>query len=151
EQFLELNGVRRGPLNRDNGETRTLHRQLCDLLGMPTTDFIGFGVSYPWYQSGNVGYNSGTCNNYQFGMRELPVVWQDAVNVALAHYLPAGALLGTGSYRFNNPGTKGEATASSLLGPSPNGTILAYPLLGNFQFEYDPDFNNGRGQFRFGR
>ena len=44
-----------------------LHQMMCNLLGQPATNFIGFYINgYPFSVSG-VGYNSCTCNITYFG------------------------------------------------------------------------------------
>jgi hypothetical protein len=90
-----LNCATQEPLTIDGG---TLHGQMCALLGRPTTDFIGFSVSFS-ADTGKLtmGYNSGTCNGYWFGgSRTIPtdcngVDWQkivsDAVTTKLAKNL----------------------------------------------------------------
>lgn len=81
----ELNCMSPAPMDTDHG---VLHVQMCALLGQPTTNFIGFGVKFPYNTPGNVGYNSGTCNEYWFGSRTLPADWQKLVYQALEANLP---------------------------------------------------------------
>ncbi|HYO50133.1 MAG TPA: hypothetical protein VEW94_09810, partial [Chloroflexia bacterium] len=69
-----------------------LHELMCKLEGQPPTRFIGFSITgYPW-KDATVGYNSGVCNPYYFGQREIPkdcdgVDWQAVVYKALENGL----------------------------------------------------------------
>ena len=62
-----------------------LHQQMCDILGRPATDFIGFSCMYPYNGPGKMGYHSWTCNPYWFnGSNEVPtncngVNWQQII------------------------------------------------------------------------
>jgi hypothetical protein len=83
---LYLNCVAQQALNGNNG---ALHQQMCDLLGQPTTNFIGFSATYPWNASNGIGFNSGICNPNWFGDRTIPsdyngVNWQALVTNAVA-------------------------------------------------------------------
>ncbi len=97
---LFLNGKITKPIQHIKNITPARHQMLCDLLNPNSQDstfsrnFIGFSCFYPWYITGNVGYNSTTCNNYWFqGQRELPdkdppYNWQALVDKALSLFLP---------------------------------------------------------------
>nr|WP_295866370.1 hypothetical protein [uncultured Chitinophaga sp.] len=85
---VSINCHVRGPFTPVAGQT--MHKQLCDALGRPTTDFIGFAVAeYPYNAAGSIHYNSYTCNYYWFGTNGLPTNydghnWQQLINDALA-------------------------------------------------------------------
>ncbi len=83
----QLNCSPRPPIYRPNSNYPSLHEQMCAILDQPTINFIGFAVKYPYNIKGNVGYNSGTCNRYWFGDRELPANWQNLVYRTLQSYL----------------------------------------------------------------
>ena len=92
---LYLNGKVTPPMNYTKGTPPTRHQMLCDLLSGNSQDptfsqnFVGFSCYYPWYTTGNVGYNSSTCNPYWFGgERVLPGDWQASVIEALSYFLP---------------------------------------------------------------
>ncbi|TJY34838.1 hypothetical protein [Pontimicrobium aquaticum] len=52
----------------------TLHQQMCDILGRPASDFIGFSCMYPYNGANKMGYHSWTCNPHWFnGSNEVPV------------------------------------------------------------------------------
>lgn len=87
---VRINCQNHSPMTPAGGGT--LHGQMCALLGRPTTDFIGFAVSYPYNSAGNVGYNSGTCNPHYFGSRTIPTDcngtnWQQIIYNTLATWL----------------------------------------------------------------
>lgn len=68
---LKLNCQTLPPLDGSTGVP--LHAQMCQILGQPTTNFIGFSANYPVSVSGNIGYNSATCNPYWFGSRTVSI------------------------------------------------------------------------------
>lgn len=65
-----------------------LHLQMCDLLDKPTTYFIGFALKLDSNGNKLIGYNSGICNVYWFGDRQIPanfngVNWQQIISGTL--------------------------------------------------------------------
>lgn len=83
------------PLLCPSKQSVQLHKQMCGLLGQPTTSFIGFACVYPFNAPDHIVYHSRTCNIYWFGTKELPSEWQAIVFCALAAYLPLPALCAT--------------------------------------------------------
>lgn len=88
---VSLNCQPHAPLDEDGDGT--FHGQMCAILGQPTTNFIGFAVKYPYNVNNSVGYNSGTCNPYWFGSREVSTDcdgtnWQEIIYNALLFWLP---------------------------------------------------------------
>ena len=82
---LHMNCAAVPPLDPNNG---TLHGQMCQLLGRPTEDFIGFSIKPSFQLPQDIGYNSWTCNDYWFGTNTLPPNWQDLVNQTMLTWLP---------------------------------------------------------------
>jgi len=88
---VHLNCSTHQPLNGNGG---TLHGEMCDILGRPTYDFIGFSCKYPFDSPGNMGYHSWTCNPYWFnGSYDIPtdcdgVGWKSIIYNALRDWLP---------------------------------------------------------------
>jgi len=70
-----------------------LHQMMCNLLGQPATNFIGFYIEgYPFSTSG-VGYNSCTCNVTYFGSCAVSTNcngtnWQQIISSTLQTWLP---------------------------------------------------------------
>ncbi len=74
-----INGSFHSPLTPDSS---ALHQQMCDLLNMPTSDFVGFSVTVGEDRS-CIGWNSGTCNPHWFNERAIPDSWHADIKEAL--------------------------------------------------------------------
>lgn len=89
--LLKLNCESQDPLRFSEGGA-TMHAQMCKLLGLDPSYFIGFSLTYPWVTTSgvNINYHSGTCNVRWFGSRDIPscscnrINWRNQIMAALA-------------------------------------------------------------------
>lgn len=88
---LKLNCESQNPLGFKEGGP-TMHAQMCELLELESSNFIGFSLTYPWVTTSgvNINYHSGTCNVRWFGSRDIPscscnrINWRNQIMAALA-------------------------------------------------------------------